>query len=52
VHGRIAEPGIRANCLIVGTVNTLMVRKLGADALERRRKAVPLRTEGTGWDVG
>jgi len=28
------------------------VRKLGAEALERRRKAVPLRTEGTGWDVG
>jgi NAD(P)-dependent dehydrogenase (short-subunit alcohol dehydrogenase family) len=46
-----AAEGIRANCLIVGTVNTPMVRKLGADALERRRKAVPLRIEGTGWDV-
>jgi NAD(P)-dependent dehydrogenase (short-subunit alcohol dehydrogenase family) len=46
-----AAEGIRANCLIVGTVNTPMVSKLGADALERRRKAVPLQTEGTAWDV-
>jgi NAD(P)-dependent dehydrogenase (short-subunit alcohol dehydrogenase family) len=47
-----AAENIRANCLLVGTVNTPMVSKLGADALERRRKAVPLQTEGTGWDVG
>ena len=46
-----AAEGIRANCLIVGTVNTPMVRKLGEEALERRRKAMPLRTEGSGWDV-
>ena len=46
-----AAEGIRANCLLVGTVNTPMVAKLGAEALERRRKAVPLQTEGTGWDV-
>jgi NAD(P)-dependent dehydrogenase (short-subunit alcohol dehydrogenase family) len=46
-----AAEGIRANCLIVGTVNTPMVARLGAEALERRRKAVPLQTEGTGWDV-
>jgi NAD(P)-dependent dehydrogenase (short-subunit alcohol dehydrogenase family) len=46
-----AEAGIRANCLIVGTVNTPMVARLGEEAPERRRKAVPLRTEGTAWDV-
>ena len=46
-----AAEGIRANCLLVGTVNTPMVAKLGAEALERRRKAVPLQTEGTAWDV-
>jgi NAD(P)-dependent dehydrogenase (short-subunit alcohol dehydrogenase family) len=47
-----AAENIRANCLLVGTVNTPMVGRLGAEALERRRKAVPLQTEGTGWDVG
>ena len=47
-----AERGIRANCLIVGTVNTPMVARLGAEALERRRQMVPTKTEGTGWDVG
>jgi NAD(P)-dependent dehydrogenase (short-subunit alcohol dehydrogenase family) len=46
-----AAENIRANCLLVGTVNTPMVSRFGADALERRRKAVPLQTEGTGWDV-
>ena len=46
-----AAENIRANCLLVGTVNTPMVSRLGADALERRRQAVPLQTEGTGWDV-
>jgi NAD(P)-dependent dehydrogenase (short-subunit alcohol dehydrogenase family) len=47
-----AAEGIRANCLIVGTVATPLVAHLGGEALERRRKAVPLQTEGTGWDVG
>ena len=47
-----AAENIRANCLLVGTVNTPMVSKLGAEALERRRTSVPLQTEGTGWDVG
>jgi NAD(P)-dependent dehydrogenase (short-subunit alcohol dehydrogenase family) len=28
-----------------------MVARLGEEAPERRRKAVPLRTEGTAWDV-
>ena len=47
-----AAEGIRANCLIVGTVATPLVRGLGEEGRERRRKAVPLQTEGTGWDVG
>jgi NAD(P)-dependent dehydrogenase (short-subunit alcohol dehydrogenase family) len=46
-----AADGIRANCLIVGTVATPMVAHLGEEGRERRRKAVPLQTEGTGWDV-
>jgi len=46
-----AAEGIRANCLIVGTVFTPLVRMLGEEGRERRRKAVPLQTEGTGWDV-
>src|SRR5579863_8119898 len=46
-----AAEAIRANCLIVGTVYTPLVRGLGEDGRERRRKAVPLETEGTGWDV-
>lgn len=46
-----ATEGIRANCLIVGTVATPLVAHLGGEARERRRKAVPLQTEGTGWDV-
>ena len=47
-----AAEGIRANCLIVGTVYTPMAMKLGEEGRERRRKLVPLQTEGTGWDVG
>jgi NAD(P)-dependent dehydrogenase (short-subunit alcohol dehydrogenase family) len=46
-----AAEGIRANCLIVGTVYTPLVAFMGEEARERRRKAVPLQTEGTGWDV-
>ena len=29
-----------------------MVESLGEEARERRRRAAPLGTEGTGWDVG
>lgn len=47
-----AAHGIRANCIIVGTVATPMVGHLGPEARERRRKGVPLQSEGTGWDVG
>ena len=43
--------GIRANTLVVGTVYTPLVAHLGEEGRERRRKAVPLQTEGTGWDV-
>ena len=46
-----AAEGIRANCLIVGTVATPLVAHLGEEARERRRKMVPLQTEGTAWDV-
>jgi len=46
-----AAEGIRANCLIVGTVATPLVAHLGEEGRERRRRAVPLQTEGTGWDV-
>lgn len=46
-----AAEGIRANCLIVGTVYTPLVAGLGEEGRERRRKTVPLQTEGTGWDV-
>jgi NAD(P)-dependent dehydrogenase (short-subunit alcohol dehydrogenase family) len=46
-----ALDGIRANTLVVGTVYTPLVAHLGDDGRERRRKAVPLQTEGTGWDV-
>lgn len=46
-----AAEGIRANCLVVGTVATPMVAHLGEEGRERRRKSVPLQTEGTGWDV-
>lgn len=47
-----ARENIRANCLVVGSVFTPLVAHLGEEARERRRLAVPLRTEGTGWDVG
>ena len=43
--------GIRANCIIIGTVYTPMVAGHGEAGRERRRLGVPLRTEGTGWDV-
>jgi NAD(P)-dependent dehydrogenase (short-subunit alcohol dehydrogenase family) len=46
-----AADGIRCNCVIVGPVNTPMVAHLGPEALERRRHVVPLKAEGTGWDI-
>lgn len=47
-----AADGVRANCVVVGTIHTPMVAHLGDDARARRRNAVPLRTEGLGWDIG
>lgn len=47
-----ASLGIRANCLNVGIVHTPSLAKLGEEVRESIRRAVPTRTEGTGWDVG
>jgi NAD(P)-dependent dehydrogenase (short-subunit alcohol dehydrogenase family) len=44
--------GIRVNAIAPGPVWTPMVEDLGPEARERRRRASPLATEGTGWDVG
>jgi NAD(P)-dependent dehydrogenase (short-subunit alcohol dehydrogenase family) len=46
-----AAENIRANCIIVGSVHTPMVAHLGAEARERRKNMVPMKTEGTAWDI-
>jgi NAD(P)-dependent dehydrogenase (short-subunit alcohol dehydrogenase family) len=46
-----ATENIRANCIVVGSVHTPMVAHLGAEARERRRNMVPMKTEGTAWDI-
>jgi NAD(P)-dependent dehydrogenase (short-subunit alcohol dehydrogenase family) len=46
-----ATQNIRANCIIVGSVHTPMVAHMGDEARERRRKMVPMETEGTAWDI-
>ena len=46
-----AADGIRANSLIAGMVNTPALLRQGAEARDKRRRAVPLQTEGTPWDV-
>ena len=43
--------GFSLNCIIVGSVHTPMVAHMGAEARERRRKMVPMQTEGTAWDI-
>ena len=43
---------IRMNAIAPGLIWTPMVESLGPEAREKRRKASPLGTEGTGWDVG
>ena len=48
---QLGPKGIRVNAIAPGTVWTPMVEDLGPDARERRRRAAPLGTEGTGWDV-
>jgi NAD(P)-dependent dehydrogenase (short-subunit alcohol dehydrogenase family) len=49
---QLGPKGIRVNGIAPGQVWTPMVERLGAEARERRKKASPLGTEGTGWDVG
>jgi NAD(P)-dependent dehydrogenase (short-subunit alcohol dehydrogenase family) len=49
---QLGPRGIRVNAIAPGTVWTPMVEDLGAEARERRRRATPLGTEGTAWDVG
>jgi NAD(P)-dependent dehydrogenase (short-subunit alcohol dehydrogenase family) len=49
---QLGPEGVRINAIAPGTVWTPMVEGLGPEARERRRKASPLGTEGTGWDVG
>jgi NAD(P)-dependent dehydrogenase (short-subunit alcohol dehydrogenase family) len=46
-----ATQNIRANCLVVGSVHTPMVAHMGAEGRERRKKMVPMQTEGTAWDI-
>jgi NAD(P)-dependent dehydrogenase (short-subunit alcohol dehydrogenase family) len=49
---QLGPKGIRVNGIAPGQVWTPMVERLGPEARERRRRAAPLGTEGTGWDVG
>ncbi len=48
---QLGPKGVRINAIAPGTVWTPMVEALGPEARERRRRATPLGTEGTGWDV-
>ncbi len=49
-----ASKGIRANCIVLGPVFTpLSAKHITSDQdRERRRKASPLKREGSGWDTG
>ena len=49
---QLGPQGVRINAIAPGMVWTPMVAAMGEEARERRRKASPLGTEGTGWDVG
>jgi NAD(P)-dependent dehydrogenase (short-subunit alcohol dehydrogenase family) len=49
---QLGPKGIRVNGIAPGQVWTPMVERLGPQARENRRRAAPLGTEGTGWDVG
>jgi NAD(P)-dependent dehydrogenase (short-subunit alcohol dehydrogenase family) len=52
VAGQLGPQAIRVNAIAPGLVWTPMVEARGAEAREQRRRASPLGTEGTGWDVG
>jgi NAD(P)-dependent dehydrogenase (short-subunit alcohol dehydrogenase family) len=52
VAGQLGPKGVRVNAIAPGPVWTPMVEDLGLEMRERRRRASPLGTEGTGWDVG
>jgi NAD(P)-dependent dehydrogenase (short-subunit alcohol dehydrogenase family) len=52
VAGQLGPQGIRVNAIAPGLVWTPMVELHGPEGREWRRKASPLGTEGTGWDVG
>jgi len=49
---QLAPRSIRVNAIAPGTVWTPMVEDLGVEMRERRRNAIPLGVEGTGWDIG
>ncbi len=49
---QLGPKGIRVNAIAPGAVWTPMVENLGQEMRERRRRANPLGTEGTAWDVG
>jgi NAD(P)-dependent dehydrogenase (short-subunit alcohol dehydrogenase family) len=49
---QLGPKGIRVNAIAPGMVWTPMVSDLGEEMRERRRRASPLGTEGSGWDVG
>jgi NAD(P)-dependent dehydrogenase (short-subunit alcohol dehydrogenase family) len=52
VAAQLGPRGVRVNAIAPGMVWTPMVESLGPELRERRRRASPLGTEGTGWDVG
>ena len=47
-HGR---DGIRANCIAPGHLHAAFTAEYSSAHRERRRRVVPLNTEGTPWDV-
>ena len=47
-----AVHGIRANTIVIGLVHTPIGSWVGEEGRIRRRQAVALQTEGTGWDIG
>ena len=49
---QLGPKGIRVNGIAPGQVWTPMVERLGTEARERRKRASPLGTEGSAWDVG